>query len=210
MDKPKSYSMEEFKRAFGAGDKEANVKKCAECSNPVEDERHRLCNSCFQKSRSSNTTTSNPPRNSGTRAPETFASRMSLPDGYLKDGYFDANGYLQEDLIVKYPKDLAERFYRIRLTMGQLRRFYEHVRKIEKRLTRESFASVRESLLALDPFVADAVGRAQGSGKDYELFREFVVLNVEHASKELKNFEKGFLPHFQYVVAYCTYKGLRD
>ena len=130
-----------------------------------------------------------------------------LPPGYLKDGYFGEDGALKEALIRDHPFAIAKAFAQIRLTAGQTRRFYHHVRQAARRLGQgESFQAVRPAILELSPLVADAVGRAKGTGQaDYELFKQFIDANVDAAAGSRDAFERGFVPHFQYVVAYFTY-----
>lgn len=123
----------------------------------------------------------------------------SLPPGYLRDGYFDADGYLRPELIVEQAREIAQTLAARGLSAASLRRFFGMARRAESRLEAEHhFAAVRGDLLALKPFAANAQTREVVP----PVFREFIDRNVEHAVSSERDFLRGFLPHFQYVVAY--------
>ncbi len=178
-------SFDEWRKAEGGAMQQPT---CQICGKPLKDARYKTCYDCSQKQRQSS------------------PSGPALPGDYLQGGYFE-EGHLRDDLIVTQPQQLAHAFVKIGLTKGQMRRFYSHVRQIERRLQgNDLFPAVRPALLELQPLVADAVGRAKSSGSgDYELFKQFIDRNVECAQQDKKHFLEGFLPHFQYVVAYFTY-----
>jgi CRISPR type III-A-associated protein Csm2 len=94
------------------------------------------------------------------------------------------------------------------VTSTQLRRFYTKAKTAEGRLKAgEPFSSVTASILELKQHAANAVGRAQGRNEEagLKLLKQFIDRNVELASKSEKAFLKGFLPHFQGVVAYFKF-----
>jgi CRISPR/Cas system CSM-associated protein Csm2 small subunit len=126
-----------------------------------------------------------------------------LPDGYLRDGYFDTDGYLRPELIVEQARAIADDLDRAGLSSAALRRFFGMLRKVETRLDAErNFAAVRGDLLALKPFAANAETRDVIPS----LFRVFIDRNVDNAVLNERAFRRGFLPHFQYVVAYFPKK----
>ncbi len=175
--------------------------KCQRCGRPVKDPKYKLCWDCEQKRRAEQA----PPTAGGGQsgAPQ---GAVALPAGYLESGYFDAAGNLRDELITIQARELAETFYRIKLTAGQLRRFYTHVRMAERRLAHASFGSIRPAILEMKPLVADAVGRARGDGgKNYEIFKQFIDANVDRAATTEKDLTQGFVPHFQYIIAYFKY-----
>ena len=98
-------------------------------------------------------------------------------------------------------------FTSIGLTTGQFAAFIPMPADAAQRLDYgESFAAVRPAILELEPMVAGAVGRAkQQPARDYELFKQFIDRNIAIASQGSQRFVEGFVPHFQYIVAYFTY-----
>jgi CxxC-x17-CxxC domain-containing protein len=137
----------------------------------------------------------------GATPPRRAAS--GLPEGYLRGGYFDDDGHLRPELIVEQARAISEDLAQAGLTTAALRRFFGMARKVESRLDAEpDFAAVRGDLLALKPFAANAQTREVIPS----LFREFVDRNVEQAVSGEREFRRGFLPHFQYVVAWFPRK----
>ena len=202
-------SLEEMRAALGG---QEPVATCKKCGKTLKDSKYELCYDCNQQ-RSGGGAGQNAPEG-GQNAPRQeyrgnapATGGAKLPADYLKAGYFDADGYLREELINAQPQALARTFASINLTTAQLRRFYAHARFAAQRLEAgEPFAAVRPVIAEMVAQAAGAVGRAKGNGVgDYELFMEFIKTNVEIASKDQKAFSKGFVPHFQYIVAYFTY-----
>jgi CRISPR type III-A-associated protein Csm2 len=151
------------------------MKNCSVCGRPLKDARFDMCYNCHQKSR-------------------------SIPDDYLKDGYFTEKGHLRIELLTSTADHLAKVFGFDNLSRSQLRRFYGHVRAAENRLEMlGDFEPVKVDIFKLDSFVAEA----KGKGKVPESFYRFVKSNLAQVTDE-KSFKKGFLEHFQAVVAYCA------
>lgn len=122
-----------------------------------------------------------------------------LPEGYLEKGYFDDQGNTLPQVIVDWPKDIAQRLASGKLKTAQLRRFFNECRRIERRLDAGAdFRIVRSEILKLDAYAADAVKK----GKAPRLFEDFIKQNLKWAQKDNKAFLKGFIPHFESVVAY--------
>lgn len=168
--------------------------KCQACGRPLKDDRYKLCYDCAQKQRSG-----------GTGPPS--AARPQLPDTYLKGGYFDDNGYLKAELVTEHANRVAKTLADAGVTTGQIRRFFTMARSIEQRLDATGdFAAVVPEVASLQPFAASVIGREQNeqTRRNLEVFRQFIERNSALAQKDEKSFRKGFLPHFQYVVAYFT------
>lgn len=125
-----------------------------------------------------------------------------LPDGYLEDGYFDTQKHLKREYIVEYAHDIAQRLaydkYKPMSAAG-LRRFFTKVRFLERKLlTKGDFNTIVPEILALIPYVHNAKTR----GVVPNLFQEFIEKNVNTAVESKDAFCKGFLKHFEYVVAF--------
>jgi len=137
----------------------------------------------------------------GRYPPETERRQSSLPAGYLQSGYFDKDGNVLPDVIQQWPQQLAQTFLRARpkLTSTQLRRFFNRVRAIEQQNL--PFERLREDILSLKPIAAASVGR----GTAPDIFKVFIDRNIDLAIDSSESFSRGFLTHFQSVVAYLKY-----
>ena len=121
-----------------------------------------------------------------------------LPQDYLKRGYFDNADNLLPEVIVDWPKDIASKLASDMKT-AQLRRFFDEARRIERKFTVvKDFSSLRPEILKLNAYAADAVKK----NKAPLLFRDFIECNLRWASKDGRSYLKGFIPHFECVVAY--------
>lgn len=131
-----------------------------------------------------------------------------LPDAYLHTGYFDGKGNIFPNLVTTTPEDVAKGLGVGGVTSTQLRRFYTKAKAVEQRLdSGESFESAVAGILELKQHAANAVGRAQGRAEQegLNLLKKFIDCNVDLAVKSERAFRKGFLLHFQGVVAYFKY-----
>ncbi len=170
--------------------------KCRDCGKPLKDAKFERCFECNKK------------RKTGGGLP---APRAGLPQSYLDNGYFNDLGYLRDELIVDQATQVASAFTDHQVTTGQIRRFYAHLRQAVRRLdTGESFEAVKPAVLEMKPLAADACGRAKNEGKDFGVLLTFIEANVSQAARAQKNLQQGFLPHFQYVVAYFKYFNPKD
>ena len=123
---------------------------------------------------------------------------------YLQGGYFDDDGNLRIELVARAriePLADAMSQARPRLTMHQIRRFFQHCRAIEAKIRAKSssWAAEQASFLDLDVAAADAV--AKSPKKIPDLFHDFIERNVA-AVKTEKDFLKGFLPHFEALIGF--------
>lgn len=128
-----------------------------------------------------------------------------LAADYLEKGYFDERGNLFQRYIIRGcdADDIALQLGsgHPAMTNHQLRRFYGHVRAADNRLnTTGDFSAVHGDLIRLEPLVSEA----RGKGKVPQLFYDFLLRNLTEV-KTGRDFTKGFLEHFQAVVAYFTY-----
>lgn len=129
----------------------------------------------------------------------------SLPPDYLRTGYFDGKGNILPEVVIDWPKDIAEKLANAKPEMkpSQLRNFFSEARHIEGQLSAgKDFESLRGRILQLDSYAASA----QTRGNAPPLFKEFIEQNVKWAAKDEKSFVQGFIPHFESVVAYFPKK----
>ncbi len=145
---------------------------------------------------------------------------MALPKDYLKDGYFDETGNIYTKLISGTASEIADTFknkygnFDIKYT--QMRKFFQHARQAqrtyesvsyEERKEEKTIIELKNKIVKLKSMVLYAQGRAQVP----ESFADFITKNVliiEKSSIEdiPNNVIKGFIPHFEAVVAYFKYK----
>ena len=142
------------------------------------------------------------------RRPEPHS--LSLSRDYLetmRSGYFDADNTLKGVLITTLAERVAKDFVDGgKITTGQLRNFFGHVRGLQRELDQSDFAVVKPKILQLKPLAAVYVGRGGNSEKGQRtLLKQFIDANVEQAQKGKREFKEGFVAHFQSVVAYYKY-----
>lgn len=129
--------------------------------------------------------------------------RLGLPPNYLKNGYFDQNGNPLPEIIIEWPQHIAAQLDSARMAPSQLRNFFSEVRRIEGQLSAgQNFEALRGRILQLDAYAANAVKKDNAP----LLFKQFIEQNSKWAAKDKKSFLKGFMPHFESVVAYFPKK----
>lgn len=139
-------------------------------------------------------------RSSGPPGPRSIEG---LWPGYLKEGYFDG-GHLRVEFVTRErvePLVQAMANGQPALTTSQLRRFFQHCRRVESRFRhdRAEWGKVRPAILFLDAAAQDAFGKPEP--KIPELFFDFIRRNVA-AVKGPDDFLEGFIPHFEALVGF--------
>lgn len=134
----------------------------------------------------------------------SFTDEHKLPDDYLSSGYFDSEGNILEKLVTDWAEKIAKR---LRPTKKhQIRRFYHHVKAIEKKMELiGDYKSVNTDLKKLIPMAVSASNRE--SLRVSPLFEQFIRRNLA-AVNDKKTF-RAFLEHFQAVIGFCE-RYLRD
>ena len=159
--------------------------------------------------RSASAPTSNQARSSTSSAqmpsrPDTRTDFRFGPD-YLRDGYFDEKDgkrYLHPAVIDSTAIDVAKALGNARMKSAQLRRFFAKARGIEATLDRDNnFQAIVADIYGFKRDVAYQVGRRIVP----EEFQQFINRNVELAVADEESFRKGFLQHFESVIAYFVY-----
>lgn len=122
--------------------------------------------------------------------------------GYLQGGYFvtgqDEEPYLRVELLTEVAREVANTLSP-RMNVHQVRRFFTHIRLLENRLRNgATFDSIRPDLARLEPAAANAVARGLAPTE----FGQFIERNAREAQRGVEHFRKGFVPHFEAVVAY--------
>lgn len=137
---------------------------------------------------------------------ESTRTDFTFGPDYLAEGYFqDENKeYLRPEVLDALAIDVAKVLGTARppMPMNQLRRFFNKARGIEAKLDRsEDFRAVQADILGFKRDVAYQVGR----GLVPREFQALINRNVALAMEDEKSFRKGFLPHFESVLAYFVY-----
>jgi CRISPR-associated protein, Csm2 family len=128
----------------------------------------------------------------------------------LKSGYFDGNDNLKCELLTSLAEQVARDLGKSGITSTQLRRFFTQVRSIERKLgQQQDFLALVPQIQCLKPMAANYVGKGnnQWELERRKIFKQFIDLNVELATRDEKgfSFKKGFVPHFESVIAYYKY-----
>lgn len=125
-----------------------------------------------------------------------------LPRGYLESGYFDNKGNILENYITKWAEDIARTLGDAypQMTKHQLRRFYNHVKSLEKKLDlTDDYQTINADLKMLVSYAANAACKRPPSIPKF--FESFIKINLETVN-DVKTF-RGFAQHFQAVVGFC-------
>ncbi len=139
-----------------------------------------------------------PPRPTGGFVPP------QLPRDYLAHGYFE-DGHIRRELLGDVAQAVAKTLAQARpeLTTGQFRRFYDHARFLEQRLSlleasdSQPWRAIAGDFEKLKAFAAEA----RAKSKVPVVFYEFIVANV-NATQNATDFRKGFIEHMQAVLAF--------
>lgn len=184
----------------------AGQRQCETCGKwfTPRNPRHTTCFDCFQKARAGGNRPS---------APTAGASNLQAKfDAYLKqlrsDGYFDSEGNLRVSLRVEDADMVAQILANSGITTGQLRRFFTMARSLEQQLnTSGDFPAIVPEIASLQPFAVAVVGKEQNEAQRTRLavLRDFIDENAQLARQSEQAFRKGFLPHFESVIAYFTF-----
>ena len=130
-----------------------------------------------------------------------------FPDHYFaEDG--DSPRCLQREFVYQETDRLAEhlgRKARPALTTGQMRRFFNHCRQLERRLRvdRESWKQVEAAFVVLCAHARSAEGARKIPG-DFAKFIDDNVKRVVADSDPGDAFLRGFLPHFEALVGFSA------
>lgn len=131
-----------------------------------------------------------------------------LPITYFENGLLKPH-LLDEEALVVAESLVSESLGRNKMKASQLRRFYDDVLSLRRRLDLESgtdltqrersFSAIRAEFKMLKAKAVYAWGRDQG--KTFPLPMLQFVINHVHAVKSARDFD-AFCKHFQAVVAY--------
>jgi CRISPR type III-A-associated protein Csm2 len=125
---------------------------------------------------------------------------VNLPVGYLANGYFNPQSNLLENFITFWADEIARKLGQASPDMKkhQLRRFYNHVKSLERKLDLSDYESINNDLKMLIPYATSAANVSPP--KIPRLFEEFIRKNLALV-KDSKSFH-AFLRHFECIVCY--------
>ena len=125
-----------------------------------------------------------------------------FPKDYPKYFTDDEKKHTRVELVTTEAENLAIRFESEKLKRHQLRAFYDHAKRQLQRLSYGTpFGEIHAEIGRLKAFAANRSGRADNALPPS--FKEFIDRNVGAVIDE-DSFKKGFMPHFEAVVAYCA------
>lgn len=175
-------------------------RKCESCGKTFrpKESYHRTCWDCSQE------------RRGGASGSEgrSGGSAANLPADYLKKGYFSdsAKGIVSAELLNGVANQVAQMLSEAGVSMAQVRRYFTMARSLEDRLASgEDYAQVANELRKMKANVAAVVGRIQDYHQRDRLtgtLKAFLDRNIDSAVRDEQSFLKGFLPHFECVLAY--------
>jgi len=125
----------------------------------------------------------------------------NLPEGYLTKGFFDTNGNVLEKYITTWAEEIAQKLGQgfPDMKKHQLRRFYNHVKLLERKLDLTgNYDAINKDLKMLIPYAVNASNA--NPPKVPKLFEEFIKKNLG-AVGDPKTF-RAFLDHFQAIVGF--------
>src|SRR5581483_9146872 len=123
-------------------------------------------------------------------------------------GYFDdpKRGVLRADLLTTTASQVAEALVNADASMGQVRRYFTMARSLQDRLdSAHAFDEIANELRRMKANVAAVVGRVNDERQRERLaqtLKVFIDRNVDAAVLDRAAFLKGFLPHFECVLAF--------
>lgn len=138
------------------------------------------------------------------------------PLAFLNSGFYEDN-LLRFDLLDKHAKDLGEGFAhqeeqrgrkRIKVSSGQIRRFFGDVRELEGRISRERDSEIFKSsdpkqiapYLALIKLLKSKAAYADGRDTVTSAFRNFIAQSVDKI--ETPRDFRAFVLFFEAIVGY--------
>jgi CRISPR/Cas system CSM-associated protein Csm2 small subunit len=152
--------------------------KCPTCGRRKRP-GHKLCFDCSKKERESQ-------------------SACVFPSGY--PNYFTDKGVIKEEYVTTLADSIAQEFGYAKLTMHQLRSFYQYVKQREAAIQHEgSLDRVIADIKRLKSFAHERANK----DKIPRVFKDFIDRNVDKVV-DRKTLIQGFAEHFQAVVAYSA------
>lgn len=157
-------------------------------------------------------------KSNGTKT-EQKAPVHRLPEGYLKNGYFDERGAMNIDYIIKIPKnfigkDLTEEATKndrgkIITSYNKIRGFYDSVVKVKDNI-KNRFITADQGKAELSLVVARVFKRCT-TGAVSPYFRDFIARNVEYVTsantdEDFKKRVEAFAMHYEAVVGFVNAK----
>ena len=142
-------------------------------------------------------------RGGGDRSKPQREALPKFPDSYFETDN-QGRSYLQTDFVSKKNVDpLAKQLAYRKLSTGQIRRFFNHCREIERQLKVDgkSWHQVSAGFEALCYHAQNAVA-AHKIPREFQDFIDENVKRVVSAEEPEKTFLDGFLPHFEALVGF--------
>jgi len=173
---------------------------CSKCGRPARlpfvprDPKRALCSDCHRQQQQGGSSDMQ-----SRNRPTGGFSKRGLPEGYLRLGYFDSDGYLRKEVMIDEAKEVAESLARSNLAAVKLQGLYNRARMLKDRLNRtDDFRALKADLYGLLTDAVDSTGRRITP----DIYREFVERNIGLAVVDSKSFQEGFVEHLRSVRAW--------
>ena len=185
----------------------AACESCGKTFSPRQP-HHRQCDACFRP----------PPRGSGRRPSGAQQSQRRIPQFPLAYFEFDSENkpYLLPVFVSKEQMDPLANLLangQPHLTTGQIRRFFNECRQIERLLNVEG-RSWEQVSARFEKLSAHAQNASSGQNRKIPReFQEFIDINVNRVSSAddpRKAFLDGFIQHFEALVGFGAAHMRRD
>lgn len=142
--------------------------------------------------------------------PDAKRDPIKLPEGYLKEGYFDSEGLPRRELYVEMAEEVAKKLGLVGDTSSRLRKYYNEIRTIwevvnaDKSVSEKAFHSNRHRLYKLRATASYDSNREDA--RSSRILYDFVDKNVQIAERSLKHY-KVFMDHFMCIMGYFKENG---
>jgi len=132
-----------------------------------------------------------------------------LPEGYLKNGYFDtgpSGKTVRTELVWKTAKEIADSLNagKTQLKKSQLRKYYDYCKNLQSKmhLRNAGFEAIRPEFVKLLGYATNALNKSTPVVP--KIFVKFVESNIDKV-KNADDFN-AFIAHFEMIVAYYPKK----
>lgn len=132
-----------------------------------------------------------------------------LPEGYLKDGYFNKGPQgktIRTELMWKTAEEIAKGLNggRTQMKKSQLRKYYDYCKRLQSMMQAKNmgFDAVKPLIAKLLGYVTNALNKSTPLVP--VMFKQFVEKNIL-AVKDADDFN-AFIAHFEMIVAYYPRK----
>jgi CRISPR-associated protein Csm2 len=133
---------------------------------------------------------------------------MGINLEFLNKGYINQEGILDENLITKHSRYVAEYLVNERLTATQLRAFFNDIKSLENKINWSKEEKIQVDYNSIYPMVLMLEAKAEykyRNGKNAKItegFRDLIKANVNVLKDKKVETFRNFTKFFETIVAY--------